>query len=251
MFRNPRPPSYTVVSLKGKYGDTLATAPPASVRMCCMSLNPAVARLVANFLEGAAVFGLSRMWYDLIAAYLLGLQPVPFCGTAYHETACTSPAAAYPQSIFTIVVIVVTGLMKHLAEHYKIAEWGGMWDDVPTISNYLAGWAAAGALTQAVVELKQAYPIICESSSFGYTGDCLGFDLVFAVALTVVLSMIIIIIQPFAERIECGDNSIIDFIEDLAEDIVAMVKRACSVVIMVWWYNTLCACLTLDPWTLC
>jgi len=228
-----------VHSLKTRYGDSLVLAPTPKIRFCCATLDISVARLVASFLEGAALFGLSRMWYDLIAAYMLELQPVPFCGTAYHTDPCHPPADALSQTIFALVAIVVTGLLKHLAEYYKLSRLGGMWDDVPQISNYFAGWAFANALTQAVIELKASYPILCEAGSFTTAGDCIGFDLAFAVVLTVGLGLLIIMIQPFAEKIECGSGCLIDWIEDLLADMVAMVRRGCSVVIMVWWYNTL------------
>ncbi len=201
----PRPDKTKMVELRVRYGkDSKPKEPP--IRMCCMNLPFSVAETLALFIEGAAVFGLSRTWYDLVAAYILGLQPVPFCGTPYHPDPCEPVGSAWDQTIFALISIPVLGTIKFLAEDVcKCTHWGGMWDDIPMISNFIIGWAFANALSKAVAELKDSYPVICEVGSLTTGGDCIGFDAVFAVFLTIALGLIIIMIQPLVLKIELGE----------------------------------------------
>lgn len=72
-------------------------------------------KTVINFLEGAAVFALSRMWSDLISAFVFGLHPIPYCG-GFVATECVSDAPSSTQFIYALCTIPVAGLIKHLVE---------------------------------------------------------------------------------------------------------------------------------------
>jgi len=175
--------------LRVRYGKS--DEPP--IPICCTALPFSTVKAVALFLEGAAMFSLSRTIYDLIAADILGLRPVPFCGTPYHPAPCNPIGSAWDQAVFALIAIPVTGFAKLMFGNHLIC-------------NFIVGWAWANALSQAVVEMKLSYPAICEIGSLTTSGDCIAFDAAFAVAFTLTtalaLWLVIVMIEPFAARIE-------------------------------------------------
>ena len=70
---------------------------------------------VAGFVEGAAVFAISRMWSDLVASFVFGLHAIPFCG-GFLETSCTAEASASTQFLYALGCVPLASLVKHLAE---------------------------------------------------------------------------------------------------------------------------------------
>ncbi|KOO27646.1 hypothetical protein Ctob_004557 [Chrysochromulina tobinii] len=175
--------------LRVRYGKS--DEPP--ILICCTALPFSTVKAVALFLEGAAMFSLSRTIYDLIAADILGLRPVPFCGTPYHPAPCNPVGSAWDQAVFALIAIPVTGFAKLMFGNHLIC-------------NFIVGWAWANALSQAVVEMKLFYPAICEIGSLTTSGDCIAFDAAFAVAFTLTtalaLGLVIVMIEPFAARTE-------------------------------------------------
>jgi hypothetical protein len=188
-YRTPRPDDTKMSKLRVRYGKS--DEPP--IPICCTALPFSTVKAVALFLEGAAMFSLSRTIYDLIAADILGLRPVPFCGTPYHPAPCNPVGSAWDQAVFALIAIPVTGFAKLMFGNHLIC-------------NFIVGWAWANALSQAVVEMKLSYPAICEIGSLTTSGDCIAFDAAFAVAFTLTtalaLWLVIVMIEPFAARIE-------------------------------------------------
>lgn len=188
-YRTPRPDDTKMSKLRVRYGKS--DEPP--ILICCTALPFSTVKAVALFLEGAAMFSLSRTIYDLIAADILGLRPVPFCGTPYHPAPCNPVGSAWDQAVFALIAIPVTGFAKLMFGNHLIC-------------NFIVGWAWANALSQAVVEMKLFYPAICEIGSLTTSGDCIAFDAAFAVAFTLTtalaLGLLIVMIEPFAARTE-------------------------------------------------
>ena len=186
-YRTPRPDDTKMSKLRVRYGKS--DEPP--ILICCTALPFSTVKSVALFLEGAAMFSLSRTIYDLIAADILGLRPVPFCGTPYHPAPCNPVGSAWDQAVFALIAIPVTGFAKLMFGNHLIC-------------NFIVGWAWANALSQAVVEMKLSYPAICEIGSLTTSGDCIAFDAAFAVAFTLTtalaLGLLIVMIEPFAAR---------------------------------------------------
>jgi hypothetical protein len=81
---------------------------------------------VFEFLEGAVVFAVSRMWYDLVASYILEFHKQPYCETSFDPENCASEASSSEQWIFAALVIPVAGLIKHLSESTGLVDLGGM-----------------------------------------------------------------------------------------------------------------------------
>ena len=73
---------------------------------------------VAGFVEGAAVFAISRMWSDLVASFVFGLHAIPFCG-GFLETSCTAEASASTQFLYALgcVVQLLCKLLPHGQMH--------------------------------------------------------------------------------------------------------------------------------------
>jgi hypothetical protein len=205
-------------------------------------LTPGKAKLVAAFLEGAAVFALSRMWSDMISSYVLGLHAEPFCETEYNPNACVSEAPYAKQFIFALIIVPIAGLIKHLCEDTGLVNLPGMWDDIPTILNYIVGWAFGNAVNKWLAGLKSEYctlSIFQSQGAFPLGPDCIGFDFIFSIVLTLAIGLVIVAIKPLTAEIEFGSGKCVDWLEDFLEDSWAMVLRGCSVVIMVVWYGTL------------
>lgn len=188
-YRTPRPDDTKMSKLRVRYGKS--DEPP--ILICCTALPFSTVKAVALFLEGAAMFSLSRTIYDLIAADILGLRPVPFCGTPYHPAPCNPVGSAWDQAVFALIAIPVTGFAKLMFGNHLMC-------------NFIVGWAWANALSQAVVEMKLSYPAICDIGSLTTSGDCIAFDAAFAVAFTLTtalaLGLLNVMIEPFAARTE-------------------------------------------------
>ena len=113
-------------------------------------------KTVAGFLEGAAVFTISRMWADLISAFVLHLSSVPYCGGFVAEE-CSGTAPSSALFLYAVCTLPIAGLCKHLVESTGLTKLPGMWDDIPMILNYIVGWAWGNALTQLLVEICTSY----------------------------------------------------------------------------------------------
>ena len=199
-YRTPRPDDTKMTKLRVRYGKS--DEPP--ILMCCTALPFSTVKAVALFFECAAMFSLSRTIYDLIAADILGLQPVPFCGTPYHPSPCNPVGSAWDQAVFALIAIPVTGLAKLMIGNHLMC-------------NFIIGWAWANALSQAVVEMKLSYQFICEIGSLTTSGDCIAFDAAFAAAFTLstalALGLLIVMIEPIAERAETNAETNAEIIE--------------------------------------
>ena len=192
--------------------------------------SPETAQVLATFLEGAAVFALTRMWSDLLTSYVARLHPVPFCDTDFDPEPCADEASSNALFTYALILMPVAALLKHLAESTGLVKRPGMWDDCPMMINYFVGWAWSQAVLQALVEYKASQPDVLL---------WVGFELGFACVLTVLLGLIVVAIKPLSEKIECGSGKVIDWLEELVEDFWAVVLRAFSVTIMVVWTKVL------------
>ena len=115
-------------------------------------------KTVVDFLESAAVFALSRMWSDLISAFIFGLHAIPYCG-GFVATACAPEASSSAQFIYAAIAVPVAGLLKHLAESSGLTERPGMYDDIPMMLKYVVGWGFGNAVQKWLIEIKEANPV--------------------------------------------------------------------------------------------
>lgn len=160
--RTPPPP----LSPPTRGGAAAAAAPPSAPNW------PAV----ASFVEGASVFAISRMWSDLLAAFLFQLQPMPFCG-GFLDTPCTPTAPSGQLFAYALGCVPLAALAKHLAEsrfgHIPASRL------VPSMAMYFVGWAVGNAFVQLRTELIVEAPGLCSA----YSG-CTVVDLAFALCVT-------------------------------------------------------------------
>ena len=189
---------------------------------------------VANFIEGASVFAVSRLWSDLIAAFGFGLQPIPYCGS-FLEAPCTPTAPSGDLFLYALGCVPAAALAKHLAEYFlpERGLYGCLKKLVPTMSAYVVGWAVGGAFLQMLKELEADHPELCDADGSG----CSLLSLLFAVMVTFISAIIVIGLQPLTQSVECGDGKVLDFIEDFLEDLWALVSRGASATSMVLWYH--------------
>ena len=75
------------------------------------------------------------------------------CGLGYDDIECTPPASSSSWALYTLVLLPLTGLCKHLAElrmeraERRKGARSGLWLPlVPSIMNYVVGWAAGEVL---------------------------------------------------------------------------------------------------------
>ena len=235
---------------------------------------------IATFYEDAAVFVLSRMWFDTIAgcahppsplsqlalwsrpqscrhptstpsllsravprrrdpfralADFLKVHPVAYCG-AFLATTCVQEASAQSQFFFALGMLFITSLLKHLAEHYGLTSQPGF-NQIPMMMKYVVGWAFAFAAEQHLSEIKLAQPELCYSEGLA-DPDCLGLDLAWVMSISVLAGLVLLVVKPLTQQVECGDSDFINWLEDCVEDFWQMLARGLSVTVMVLWYDT-------------
>ena len=176
------------------------------------------------------MFVLSRMWFDTISGYLLRLHPVSYCGR-YLAVQCATEATFNAQLTFALAAVPVTALLKHLVE------WSGMtsrsgFAQVPMMLNYIVGWAFAFAMEALLAEWKAKYHLCAPPAEEGGAPICLWVDVGFVSALTASAGLVLVVIRPWANEIQWGDGKVVDWFEDLCEDLWAMVARGLSVMVM-------------------
>jgi hypothetical protein len=223
----------------------LLSCPPNLVEVRVLLHNAARNEMstIATFVENAVIFVLSRMWSDLIATFVIGLHPIPYCspitgGAGFLAAACTPEADSRDQFIYAAWLIPVCGLIKHLVESTGLTKIQG-YDDIPTILNFIVGWGFGGAMLTLLKEIRASHPDLCVASAPGIAPDCGLLNVGFSLAMTAVSAGVIIVIKPYTVEVECGDGAVIDWLEDLLEDIWAMVMRGATVTIMVLWNATI------------
>jgi len=95
--------------------------------------------VIARFFEDAAIFVLSRLWFDTISSYCLGLRPITYCSSpeaaGLLEAECVSLAPAWRQYVFALVALPIAGLLKHLVEWSGLTKKRGF-DQVPMMLKY-------------------------------------------------------------------------------------------------------------------
>ena len=99
-------------------------------------------KTVVDFIESAAVFALSKMWWDLLSAFVFGLHSVPYCTTEEHDgfvaTECYGDASANTQFLYALATIPITGLIKHLAESSGLTALGCFYRSVRSSNDFKA-----------------------------------------------------------------------------------------------------------------
>ena len=117
---------------------------------------------VGVFLEGLITYAISRTWHDLMATYVLGLHPKPFCEGREGDDVlmpCTPTASAATQLAYAFVVVVCgAALAQALLRVRRVAQMMGF---MTSMIGMVAGWALGDALTAMQSELRLAYPGLC------------------------------------------------------------------------------------------
>ena len=103
---------------------TEATLALGALRGCPPDAGPArqlvlervalAAGSTATFLEGTAVYALSKQWEDLLATYLLRLHAAPYCGVELLE--CSAEASAARQFRYVAALLASTALLQTWSE---------------------------------------------------------------------------------------------------------------------------------------
>lgn len=161
---------------------------------------------VASFVDGAAVFAVSRMWSDLVGAFLFELHPLPFCGDSFLRRPCAPDAPSRAQFLYAVALVPLAGLGKHLAES-RFAHVPGI-GLLPTMIGYVVGWAFANAFQQGLVEIARDNPGLCDGAS-----GCLGLNTAYSVLVTMVAALLMLVLHPYTQSVECGDSALVDWLE--------------------------------------
>ncbi|KAL1496626.1 hypothetical protein AB1Y20_014230 [Prymnesium parvum] len=201
------------------------------------TLKPENVKTVFGFLEGAAVFAVSRTWADLISTRVLSLSSVTYCG-GFLAQECIPTADSSAMFLYALCIIPIAGMCKQLVEYFGLTKLPGMWDDIPMILNYIVGWAWGNALLQLLHEITLNDDGLAMITSDGKR-NFFFFNAFFSLVVTIVSGLVIILIMPFTKEVECGDGDIVNFLEDALENIWSMVSRGCAVSVMVLWYYTI------------
>ena len=170
-------------------------------------------KAVSDFIEGATVFTISRMWSDVITSMVLRLHEIPYCGD-FMATACVAEAPARSQFMFANIMALVAGTCKYLSDGSGLSARAGMWGDIPMILYYIVGWAFGNAMVKQLVELTSAHPSVCHSQT-----DCTVFNIFFSTVVTACAAFIMTLIEPYTSKVECGDGVVIDTIELVLQDV--------------------------------
>ena len=223
---------------------TLCTCPPDWAmcgRVCAANLRGA-SECVGDFVANALIYVVSKLWSDTIAIYCFGLMAPWFCGLGYDDIECTPPASSSSWALYTLVLLPLTGLCKHLAElRMERAEQvggrkgarSGLWLPlVPSIMNYVVGWAAGNTALFKLAEVRAASGCEVEAA-----GGCTALNLGFSGGCTVAAALFITLLKPFVAEVEWGSGPLIDWVEDWVEDVLAMLSRGLTVVVMMLWYH--------------
>eukprot|EP00965_Chrysotila_dentata_P091996 3036888-Pleurochrysis_carterae.AAC.1 len=184
--------------------------------------------------------------------HLIYLASLPHACCAQGQFACRPPASSSHWILYLLGLVPVTGLCKHLTDSMvelsarrKEAPPPGL-HLVPKILNYVVGWSAGSALVQVLHELQH-------HSGCAESGNCTLINISFSLLCTLVAFVFIVLLKPYVDQIECGNNfrfgfstasggcsldSVVDWIEDLLEDVLAMLSRGLTVIAMTLWVKT-------------
>ena len=188
---------------------------------------------VGSFVDGTLAYTLSKIWYDLISTYILGLHPEPFCEL---DDSCTPEASASLKFRFALALLPLLALLKLSSAQSFWTHVPGI-ETLPAMTGMLAGWALGDACLQLLVELREgSLHSLCAAPPFeGSPSDCTWLDLGYASLLTLLSSLAITQLQPFTKEIECGDGPWIDYAEDWLEALWQLVSKANATSVMVVW----------------
>ena len=163
-------------------------------------------RSVGSFVDGTLAYTLSKTWHDLITAYLVPLNPVPYCDPEADGISCT-PAGSRAKFLYAVLLLLPAALVKYAAGTRAFAGFPAV-DSLPSMVGMLAGWGLGDACTQMLVELKAASGgAYCTPAPAPYEGmpaDCSQLDMAFASALTIGAAILIMYLQPLTVDVQIG-----------------------------------------------
>lgn len=159
---------------------------------------------VATFIDATFTFALSRMWADLLATFLFGLHPIPFCDSPELRATsvmCTPEAGSSWQFAYAFCLVPVAALAKHTSEQERFKHIPGV-SSVGNVVGYMVGWAVADAAKQYLMEIAATHPSLCDHGS-----GCTGLNLGYTIAVSMVGAAVLILLQPFSLEVECGEGA--------------------------------------------
>ncbi|EOD38302.1 hypothetical protein EMIHUDRAFT_440159 [Emiliania huxleyi CCMP1516] len=196
--------------------------------------------VMGGFLDGTAAYVLSFTWHQLLSIYIFNLHPRPWGGGG-------EQASSIAMLRFAAGLCVVAGLVQHLARSSVCASLPGA-ETVPSMTGMLAGWAGGDTFLQLFRELRAARPELCDMpAALNGTAaaealeapDCTRLNLALAALVTVGSTLLITLLKPFTQSVECGSGRVVDWLEDWVESIWQLVSKAAATTVMVVWTSVL------------
>ena len=109
---------------------------------------------VGAFINGTALYILSREWQDLIATNLFRLHPLPFCRAGSSWLPCTPEASASVQARFAVGMLVAGAVVQHVALRNE-SRWPSL-GMMPPMVGMCVGWSWGFAGLKALAEAEEA-----------------------------------------------------------------------------------------------
>ena len=91
------------------------------------------ANATAAFANVAAIYALSRMWSDGIAAFVLGLHHTPFCEAA--AGMCATDASAGVQLAYALLLTPAVAYAKHLSHDPRFVHLPGTAPEITSLAH--------------------------------------------------------------------------------------------------------------------
>lgn len=95
---------------------------------------------VRRYVQAIVTFVLSKQWKDLLAIYVLRLQPLPYCSNLHRERIpCTAPASLGVQVLFALGLLCLAASVARVALLYE-RRWPRL-GSVPEMAGMCVGWS--------------------------------------------------------------------------------------------------------------
>jgi len=189
--------------------------------------------VVTQFVDGLAIYALSKEWNDLFSIYVFRLQPLPFCKGTPGLT-CTDPKPASIQAVYAVGMLVAAAcvqavLARHESRLPSLAT-------VRPMLGMVVGWAAGDAYVQFLVEWQS------DEGSACWWNTCVGAMAAFSTLVTLGNTVALTALQPLSRVVaahRCGKA-----LEQQLAAFWQLLSRALSVTIFMLWNYSLAALVT-------
>ena len=189
--------------------------------------------VVTQFLDGLAIYALSKEWNDLFSIYVVGVQPLPFCkGTPGLK--CTDPWKSGYQLVYAVVMLVIAACVQAVMARHE-----SRFPSLATVRPMLGmvvGWALGDAYVEFLVEWQSDAGRAC------WWNSCVGAMAAFSTLVTLGNTVALVALQPLSRVVaarRCGKA-----LEAQLAAFWQLLSRALSVTIYMLWNYSLAALVT-------